>query len=141
MSDFIDFEGNSYKKIKKSKKILIVDDITYVIKSISRILSKEGYFVITSKTGNEALTKFKNYSPDLVTIDQKLPDMSGNQLVGKIRSMEGGDKTKILFISAVQDKKVIKSILNAGIEDYLLKPFRKEQLLDSVIKLIGKSYN
>jgi DNA-binding response OmpR family regulator len=120
------------------KKILVIDDITYVVRSISRILRGQGYFVITAMTGKDALDKFNKYNPDLITVDQKLPDMSGLQLVEKIRQLDRGNKTKIIFISAVQEKNEIKSILNTGIDNYILKPFQKEMLVRVVKDLIGK---
>ena len=120
-----------------TKKILVIDDITYVVRSISRILRSQGYFVITAMTGKEALARFEKFKPDLLTVDQKLPDMSGLQLVEKIRKLRGGEKIKVIFISAVQEKDEIRSILNAGIDNYLLKPFKKEILLSVVKKLIG----
>jgi CheY-like chemotaxis protein len=120
-----------------SKKILVIDDITYVVRSISRILRSQGYYVITAMTGKEALDRFKKYKPDLCTVDQKLPDMSGLQLVEKMRKLQGVGKLKVIFISAVQEKDEIKAILNAGIDNYLLKPFKKDILLSAVKKLIG----
>lgn len=114
------------------KKILVVDDILYVLKSISKILKDEGYFVITAMSGREALVKFKNYSPDLITIDQKLPDMNGSQLVQEVRKVDLEHRTKMVFISAVHDKEEIKSILNLGVTSYLLKPFLKKKLINVI---------
>jgi two-component system chemotaxis response regulator CheY len=119
------------------KKILVVDDIMYVVKSISRILRAQGYFVITAMTGKEAIKKFDKYKPDLMTVDQNLPDMTGLQLVKKIKTYSGGEKVKIIFISAVHEKDAIKSILGSGINNYILKPFKKENLIIAVKKLIG----
>ncbi len=122
---------------KNFKKILVVDDITYVVKSISKILRDEGYFVITAMSGNEALTKFSKYMPDLITIDQKLPDMTGIQLVERIRKSSVEYKPKIVFISAVYDKDEIKNILNLDIDNYLLKPFQKSKLAEMIRELLG----
>ena len=96
-----DFDENYDEMLKtpsgmEFKKILVVDDIMYVVKSISRILRSQGYFVITAMTGKDALEKFDKYKPDLITVDQKLPDMSGLQLVGKIKEHIGGDKVKVI---------------------------------------------
>jgi CheY-like chemotaxis protein len=122
---------------KGFKKILVVDDITYVVKSISKILKGAGFFVITAMTGKEAVEKFLKYHPDLITVDQKLPDMSGIHLVEQIRKLEGGEEVKLIFISAVQEKEEIRSILHLKIDNYILKPFRKEILLDAVMKVLG----
>lgn len=120
-------------------KILVVDDILYVVKSISKVLSAEGFFVFTARTGLEALNKFREYSPNLVTIDQKLPDMTGRQLVQMLRAVdkERNTKTNMIFISAVDDREEIKSIMQLGIDDYLVKPFKKGRLLETVKQLIG----
>jgi len=123
--------------LKGLKKILVVDDITYVVKSIVKILKAAGYFVVSAMTGKEAIEKFLKYKPHVMTIDQKLPDMSGIQLVEQIRKIDIHEKTKIVFISAVQDKDEIKSILYLKIDNYILKPFRKEILLDAIGKIFG----
>ena len=131
---FINLQNQGYDK---TKRVLVVDDITYVTKSISKILVAEGFAVITAMTGKEALDKFIKYSPVLITVDQKLPDMSGIQLVEKIKQMKVGFTTKIIFISAVQEKEEIRSILNLGIDNYLLKPFKKELLISTVRKIFA----
>jgi CheY-like chemotaxis protein len=115
-----------------TKVILIVDDIVYIVKSIAKILRNAGYYVITAQTGAEALMKFGSYQPDLITIDQKLPDMTGYQLVEKINKMNVEKKPKIIFISAVYEREEIKSILQLGIENYLLKPVSKSKLIETV---------
>lgn len=120
------------------KKILVVDDILYVLKSISKILREEGYFVVTARNGKEALFKFKNLQPDLITVDQRLPDMSGIELVQEIKRMEGNEDIKIVFISAFDEKETIHSSLNLGINHFLLKPFKKKRLIDIVSNLIGE---
>jgi DNA-binding response OmpR family regulator len=117
-------------------KVLVVDDILYVAKSIWRILSNEGYFVLTARTGLEAVQKFTEYRPDLVTVDRKLPDMSGLQLVEKIRETDPEGKSRIIVISAVDDKHEIQAMLKHGIDDYLVKPFKKKRLIDTVKALL-----
>jgi len=130
-------ESEIYLSVNKnSKRILVVDDILYVVKSIARILTGMGYMVITAYTGKDAIERFKKYAPHMVTVDQKLPDMTGFQLVEKLRALEGGQNLKIIFISAVYAKEEIKSILNLGIDNYILKPFKKEKLIDCVTKLL-----
>jgi len=122
------------------KQILIVDDLTYVVRTIERILTEAGYLVLTAKTGMEALELFETHTPDLITVDQKLPDMLGTKLVEKIRSIEKGKKIKIIFISAVYETDEILSILKLKVDDFLIKPFQKSKLLESVKNvLFGKS--
>jgi DNA-binding response OmpR family regulator len=122
--------------VTDKKKILIVDDLTYVVKTIERILSEQGYLVITAKTGYDAFEKFEKYFPDLVTVDQKLPDMMGTQLVEKIKKTEHGKTVKIIFITATSEISDIRAILKMKIDDYLVKPFEKSKLIAVVKKLL-----
>jgi CheY-like chemotaxis protein len=120
---------------KRIKKILVVDDLLYVVKFISSILKNEGYSVITALSGEEALQRFKRYNPDLVTIDQKLPDMTGFELVLKLRKLSNGQNVKIIFISGVYEKEVIESILDLGVNSFLLKPVERNKLLETIQQL------
>jgi two-component system, chemotaxis family, chemotaxis protein CheY len=118
------------------KKVLIVDDILYVAKSITKILKDAGYFTFTALSGREALEKCKAYAPDLVTVDQKLPDMSGLQLAQKILALPSATPPRIIFISSVYEREEIEQIMKQGIDDYLLKPFTKAKLIETVKRLI-----
>ena len=115
---------NEIYKVGDFKKILVVEDLTYVLKTIVKTLSQDGYFTISASTGEEALQKFENYLPDLITVDQRLPDMTGIQLVNKIRALNKTPDTKIVFISGVDDKETIQTILQMGVDEYLLTPFQ-----------------
>ena len=125
-------------KLSSFKKILVVDDILYVVKSISKILTDEGYYVFTAMTGKEALEALKKYPIDLITIDQKLPDMSGVKLVEEIRKLNIELFPKIIFISAIYDKEEIQSILTHSVDNFILKPFKKNKLLEIVNELFKK---
>ncbi len=132
-------ENEKIKELYKDlKKILIVEDLTYVIKTIERILTEAGYFVLTAKDGEEAIEKFKNYSPHLITVDHKLPDMTGVQLVEQIRKIGSEVTPKIVFITAFDDVDTIRSIVKLGIDDFLIKPFQKNKLLETVKKTLEK---
>ncbi len=119
-----------------AKKILVVDDILYVVKSISKILTEAGYYVFTAMSGKKALEVLKKYPVDLITIDQKLPDMNGVKLVEEIRKLNIELFPKIIFISAIYDKEEIQSILTHSVDNFILKPFKKNKLLEIVNELI-----
>ena len=127
-----DLVDSNFKKIKK---VLVVDDITYVIRFISKILKDAGYQVISATSGHEALIKYVKYHPDIVTVDQMLPDMTGETLFAKIKELDRENTTKLIFISANYEKEKIKAILNLGVTNYLMKPFTKEKLLEVLKQL------
>ena len=89
---------------KETKKILVVDDLLYVTKFISSILKEEGYYVITAMSGEETIEKFIRFNPDLVTIDQKLPDMTGFELVQKLRSVIHRQLFEVIIQAAIGAK-------------------------------------
>ena len=119
------------------KKILVVDDIHYVTRYLAMVIREAGYIVLTSMSGGEALEKFEMFSPDLVTIDQKLPDMTGFELVNRLRELKNGKRSKIVFISAVYERETIESVLNLGIDQYLMKPVDEPKLLETLKNLLG----
>jgi two-component system, chemotaxis family, chemotaxis protein CheY len=129
--------GSSLDNNIQIKTILVIEDILYVLKSIENILKEEGYYILTAMNGKDALEMFKNYSPDLVTIDQKLPDTSGTKLLEEINKMNLNKKPKIIFISANYDKDEIQNILLHNVNNYLIKPFKKNKLVEVVKELIG----
>ncbi|MGA2479158.1 MAG: response regulator [Spirochaetia bacterium] len=124
------------EKERAFKKVLVVDDILYVVKSLAKVLRDEGYFVLTALSGTEALEKFSEHTPDAVTVDQRLPDMSGLQLAEKIISLSSGAPPRIIFISSVYDREEIAAIMKRGIDDYLMKPFTRAKLLETLGRLL-----
>ena len=135
-----DYNINDFN-LSSAKKILVIDDILYVVKSISRILTDEGYYVLSALTGKEALEILKKFSPDLITIDQKLPDMTGVKLLEEIKKLDFEIFPKIVFISAIYDKEQIESVLKLYVSNYILKPFKKSKLIEIVNNLIGDTKN
>jgi len=71
----------SEQLIARSKRILIIDDDRAILRVLSRVLSRKGYLVATSETGKEALEKLETISYDAATIDVRLPDMEGTDLL------------------------------------------------------------
>ena len=115
------------------KKILIVDDSLYMQTVIKDILSGAGYEVVgTAATGESALQKTFDLEPDLVTLDNILPDMLGTDVLRLLR--DEGVTANVLMISAVGQQPVVTAALGLGAADYLVKPFTPEQLLAAVQK-------
>lgn len=115
-----------------SKRVLVIEDITYVQRIISRSLTEAGYTVVIASNGEEAIEMIKRYSPALVTIDMNLPDTKGAFLLEIIKNKFAEFNIKTIFISAVTNRNEIKSVLSRGADYYLIKPFKKSDLLDCV---------
>ena len=119
-------------------RILVVDDDLAVCRSIDRALRLEGYEVLTVSSGGEALEAVAQRSPDALVLDRQLPEIDGLQVCRRIR--DAGDDTPILMLTArlAIDDRV--QGLDAGADDYLVKPFALEELLARLRALLRRRF-
>ena len=112
-------------------KILVVDDSLIIRKKITKLAIELGHDVLYgAKNGQEAIEKYKELKPDLVTMDITMPDMDGIEAVKHIIG-ENSDAKIIMVTSHGQEDMVIKSI-KAGAVGYMLKPVTKDKLANSI---------
>lgn len=117
------------------KRILIVDDSNFARSMLNAILFKHGYEVVgEARDGNEALEKYEQLKPDLVTMDIAMPHLNGINALKKI--IDSFPDAKIVMISSVHSKEIVKSVLLGGALDYVIKPFTKERLLKAIDKAL-----
>lgn len=110
-------------------KILVVDDEKPISDIIKFNLTKEGYDVITAADGKEALDLYDEENPDLVLLDQMLPEVDGIEVLRQIRSR---DETPIIMVTA-KDSEIDKVLgLEMGADDYVTKPFSNRELVARV---------
>jgi two-component system, OmpR family, response regulator MprA len=119
-------------------RILVVDDDLAVCRSIDRALRLEGYEVDTVASGSEALEAVSSSSPDALVLDLQLPDIDGLQVCRRIR--EAGDDTPILMLTARHGIDDRVQGLDAGADDYLVKPFALEELLARLRALLRRRF-
>lgn len=123
-------------KGNKNKKILVVDDRTANVKTISNILEREGYAVVPAYNGGQALKAVEKEHPDLVILDMLLPDLDGQKVCRMIKEKEETSLLPVIMITAlstVDDK--IQSI-ESGADNFLSKPINKHELLARVKSLL-----
>ncbi|HDM10694.1 MAG TPA: response regulator [Desulfobacteraceae bacterium] len=107
-------------------KILVVDDEEQICELLDKFLSQEGYQVITAATGEEALEKLEEESPQLVLLDIRMPGMGGIECLRKIK--EKDEKIGVIMTTAVGDTDTIKEAISLGVNDYILKPIDLDYL-------------
>jgi len=117
---------------KKKHSVLIVDDSHYMRASIRNVLQDTGYHIIgEARNGEEALDMAFELQPDIITLDNTLPDMIGTDILKVFRKR--ALRSRIIIISAyAQDFSVVEG-LSYGADGYLTKPFRPEELLRLVL--------
>jgi two-component system, chemotaxis family, chemotaxis protein CheY len=116
------------------KNVLVVDDSLYMRTVIKEALEKAGYQVVgQAANGEEAIDMAFELKPDIITLDNILPDMIGTDIL-KVYTNEGL-LSKVIMISAVGQESVIQEGLTLGAKAYIVKPFTAEQLIQEVNRL------
>jgi len=118
-------------------KILIVDDEQAIRDALGRKLKRENYAVILAANGLEGLRAFHAERPDLVVLDYKMPEMDGLTVCKRIREVA---ETPIMMLSAkaITEEDVVEG-LNAGADEYLIKPVRQNEFVARVAALLRRS--
>ena len=120
-----------------AKRVLIVDDAAFMRMMLKDILTKNGYEVCgEAANGAEALTKYNELKPDLVTLDITMPEVDGIQALKNIKN-ENPDATAIMCSAMGQQAMVIEAI-QAGAKDFIVKPFQADRVVEAVKKVIGE---
>lgn len=113
-----------------SKDILVVDDAAFMRMMIRDILSKEGYVIHEAVNGRDAVEKYAEVHPDLVTMDITMPEMDGIEALRSIKGSFPG--ARVLMVSAMGQQKMIVEALESGAMDFLVKPFQPTKVLETV---------
>ncbi len=119
-------------------KILIAEDERDIRELISFTLEYEGYDVIVTANGEDALEMVYKERPDLVLLDVRMPRMDGYEVCRRIVNDVTIQHIPVAFISAKGQQAEIDEGMGAGAVDYLLKPFSRDQLLGMVTRLLSE---
>jgi DNA-binding response OmpR family regulator len=122
-----------------AKTIMIVDDERRLVSLVESYLSQEGYHVVTAFNGREALEVAEKEKPDLVILDQMMPEMNGYDFMRVHRSKH--DTPIIMLTAKVEDDDKILG-LELGADDYVTKPFKPRELMArvrNVLRRVGKT--
>jgi response regulator RpfG family c-di-GMP phosphodiesterase len=115
--------------------ILLVDDDPQVLAAVRRCLRADGYDLITAETGAEALERLSLDSVDLVIADQRMPDMTGTDLLRQIRELS--PLTSCAILTGYKTPSVIREGGLAGAGAVLFKPWNEKVLRKTVRRLLG----
>lgn len=126
------------REIVKNKKVLVVDDEPYILRSLRMILEMEGYMVDTATDGLEALKKVSESKPHLILLDIMMPHMDGYEVAKRLKEDPSTSDIFILILTAKgQEKDKIHS-LSLGADEHLTKPFSPNKLLERVKEILGE---
>jgi two-component system chemotaxis response regulator CheY len=103
---------------------------------VSDILSQAGFTVVgEAENGKQAVEKYQQLKPDLVTMDIIMPEMGGIEAVKKITQLDPG--ARILMCSAMGQQALVQEALQAGARDFVVKPFQPSRVLEAVQRVLA----
>lgn len=118
------------------QKILVVDDAAFMRMMIKDILVKDGFNVVgEANDGAEAVEKYKELKPDLVTMDITMPEMDGISSLKKIKEFD--PQAKIIMCSAMGQQAMVIDAIQAGAKDFIVKPFQSDRVLEAIKKTLS----
>jgi DNA-binding response OmpR family regulator len=124
------------KELRQMDKVLVIEDEEDIADIIQTVLSGEGFQAIVAHTGEAGINKFKAENPDIVLLDLVLPDMEGFRVFRAIREIR--DVPIIMLTGRVRFSDRVAGI-ELGAEDYLVKPFDVDELVERVRAVLQKS--
>jgi two-component system chemotaxis response regulator CheY len=119
-----------------ANRILIVDDAAFMRMMIRDILTKNGYEVVgEANDGAQAIEKFKEVRPDLITMDITMPEMDGIAALKEIKKLDSN--AKVIMCSAMGQQAMVIDAIQAGAKDFIVKPFQADRVIEAIKKTLG----
>jgi CheY-like chemotaxis protein len=115
------------------KTVMVIDDSIVIRKMIEIALEEEDFNIITAISGKEGLETIEKEKPNLVILDMMLPDMNGIEVLKIIKTEK---KLPVIMLSGKDSPQLIETAKEVGVDDFLPKPFRDEELVEKVKTLI-----
>lgn len=117
-------------------RVLIVDDALFMRTMLKDIFLEAGWQVeAEADNGGQAVEEFRRLKPDLITMDIVMPEMGGIDALRRI--LKDDPQARVIVCSALGQKHLIMDAIQAGAKDFIVKPFRKQQVIDVVERVMA----
>ncbi len=117
-----------------SKKVLVVDDAAFMRMSIKNMITKHGFEVVgEAGNGNEAVAKYQELKPDIVTMDITMPEKTGLEALKEIIGMD--PNATVIMVSALGQEAMMKDAITSGAKGFIVKPFKEDIIVAELSKL------
>ena len=128
--------SNMLEKKVNTAKIMIVDDEQDIVIIIGKVLKKSGYEVITAADGLECLEKLENERPDIILLDNIMPNMDGQAVLSKLKASKNTADIPVIMVTALVDQEHITSAQKGGAAEYIVKPFDYMVMLEKIAQVL-----
>jgi two-component system cell cycle response regulator len=126
----------SKKENTNGNKILVVDDEQNIVTIIGMILKKKGYEVITACDGLGCIKKVETEPPDLILLDNMMPNMDGPAVLAKLKASKETQDIPVIMVTAIADQEHITGAQKGGAVEYIVKPFDYTVLLEKIAQVL-----
>ncbi|NOZ93413.1 MAG: response regulator [Acidobacteria bacterium] len=117
-------------------KVLVIDDSRAMRAILSKIMSELGFDVVTAADGREGLDRLgEDDGIGLVLVDWNLPGMNGYELVKAVRRDPAWDEVRLIMVTTETERENVSRAMDAGADEYVMKPFTKDVLLEKLVFL------
>ena len=118
-----------------AQKILVVDDAAFMRMMLKDILTKGGYEVVgEAADGNEAVAKYNELKPDLVTLDITMPNKDGIAALKEIKA--SNPSALCIMCSAMGQQSMVIEAIQSGAKDFIVKPFQADRVIEAIHKVL-----
>ena len=124
------------KTMTPTAKILVIDDDTAITELMGMLLKTFGFDVLTTNIGSEGIRLAQEEQPNVILLDLMMPDLDGWQVCKAIRQTSN---VPILILSAINDPRMVASVLDVGADDFLVKPVPSGVLVANIKKLMRRN--
>ncbi len=118
-------------------KIMVVDDALFMRISIKNVLSKYGYEIIEAESGEIAIEKYKQFNPDIVTMDITMPKMTGIDALKEIIKFD--KNANVIMLSALGQETIVMEAMKLGAKDFIVKPIKDDRVNAAIERVLKKS--
>lgn len=121
-------------------RILIAEDQPENRRLLHQLVANVGFETRLAENGAQCIDIFQDWHPDLILMDRHMPVMSGEEAARRIRALPGGDKLKIVAVTASAFREQQQELIAAGVDDIVRKPYRFEEIYESLARQLGVQY-
>jgi two-component system chemotaxis response regulator CheY len=116
-------------------KVLIVDDAAFMRMAIRKVLEKNGFEVVgEAENGDVGVEKYKQYKPDIVTMDITMPEKTGIEALKEIRNFDS--EANVVMVSAMGQEAMVREAIMNGAKSFIVKPYKEDHIVQTLNNIV-----